>query len=100
MVWGFGVYCLGFGEMGLKSVRLFYFPQIPQIPQISENKNLNTRLQTPDSRPYKDSLIAFAFSRHSSYSFSGMDLAVMAPPTEKEAYFFFWSYTTERITTL
>ena len=34
----------------------------------------------------KTSNIAFAFSKHSSYSFSGIDSEVMALPTEKDKY--------------
>src|SRR5690554_1286094 len=33
--------------------------------------------------------MALAFTRHSSYSFSGIDLAVIALPTEKDTYLFF-----------
>ena len=44
--------------------------------------------------------IALALSKHSSYSCSGTDKAVMALPTEKERYCFFWLYKILRITTL
>jgi len=44
--------------------------------------------------------IAFAFSKHSWYSASGIDFAVIAPPTEKLTYCVAALYKILRITTL
>src|SRR5690606_31177713 len=72
------------------------FPLFPVsgLPLSTNNDQLST------NPPSSTSLMALALSRHSSYSLSGTDLAVMALPTEKETYFFWALYRMLRITTL